>query len=172
MVTFKFVFPSGGLVGFIGYIIPAFTTPGCNWRCQHSFCFSGCTSSVQLIAWTSQQRFLQQKVHARFLVRWSQEKFQVSENHHRILKGEGTGWPLVGNEESFIPIITMYGFIPSFPTKGHPGYRILKGPGWWFPKSSQSFPKGSPTFPNGILRLPQEHPLSLEHPGTLKNPTK
>ncbi len=32
-----------------------------------------------------------------------------------------TGWPFVGNEGSFIPIITMYGFIPSFPTKGHPG---------------------------------------------------
>ena len=33
---------------------------------------------------------------------------------------QSSGWPLVGNEGSFIPIITMYDSIPSFPTKGHP----------------------------------------------------
>ena len=30
-----------------------------------------------------------------------------------------SGWPL-GNEGSWIPIITIYSFIPSFPTKGQP----------------------------------------------------
>ena len=50
------------------------------------------------------------------------EILQVTQENH-FLDGEicpfYTGCPLVGNE-GMNPHQTMYGFIPSFPTKGHP----------------------------------------------------